>query len=96
MDDSEVSGDESDGGGFDTPDPQEFLDENSPAKDLSDGRDAFNTPDLDDVLEENQDADELASVDGRPLVPEGVLRGIEDLLEGRTASFSEIQAVLKS
>jgi len=32
---------------------------------------------------------------GRPEVPEGVLRGIEDIAEGRTASKEDIESVLK-
>ena len=31
----------------------------------------------------------------RPEVPEGVLRGIEDIAEGRTASKEDLQSVLK-
>lgn len=33
--------------------------------------------------------------DDRPQVPEGVLRGIEDLAEGRTVDEEELEAVLK-
>lgn len=56
--------------------------------------DEFETPDLDEVLEKNQSADELAETDPRPLIPEGVLRGIEDLAQRRTAGFSEIRDAL--
>lgn len=31
----------------------------------------------------------------RPAVPEGVLRGIEDIIEGNTASKEDLEAVLK-
>ncbi|GAB3688173.1 hypothetical protein GCM10028857_22040 [Salinarchaeum chitinilyticum] len=31
----------------------------------------------------------------RPEVPEGVLRGIEDIAEGRTASKEDIEALLE-
>ncbi|WP_169051889.1 hypothetical protein [Halorhabdus amylolytica] len=31
----------------------------------------------------------------RPEVPEGVLRGIEDIAEGRTASKEDIESILK-
>jgi len=68
------------------------------SEDSCDERDSggeFDTPDLDEVLEKNQDLDQLASVDGRPLLPKDVLRGIEDILKGRTASVDEIGAVLK-
>jgi hypothetical protein len=33
--------------------------------------------------------------DDRPAVPEGVLRGIDDIAEGETASKDDIDAVLK-
>ncbi|QKY19670.1 hypothetical protein B4589_004480 [Halolamina sp. CBA1230] len=31
----------------------------------------------------------------RPKVPEGVLRGIEDIAEGRTATKDDLESVLK-
>ncbi len=55
----------------------------------------FVTPDMEEFLEENSTADDLDG-DDRPLVPEGVLRGIEDIEEGRTASVEDIEAVLDS
>lgn len=43
----------------------------------------------------NED-DQSGGEDGEdPLVPEGVLRGIEDIEEERTASKEDIEAVLK-
>lgn len=33
--------------------------------------------------------------DERPVVPEGVLQGIEDIDEGRTADKEDIESVLK-
>ena len=41
----------------------------------------------------SDDGDEEA--DGRPEVPAGVLRGIEDIAEGRTASKSDLESLLK-
>lgn len=38
----------------------------------------------------------MTTMSERPSVPMGVLRGIDDLREGRTASFEEIEAVLKN
>ncbi|GAA0271331.1 hypothetical protein [Halobacterium noricense] len=32
---------------------------------------------------------------GRPEVPEGILRGIEDIAEGNTASKEDLESVLK-
>lgn len=51
----------------------------------------------------HEDEQELASPDGEetldedagPRVPEGVLRGIEDIAEGNTASKEDIESVLK-
>ena len=40
-------------------------------------------------------AREDASDGEEPLVPEGVLRGIEDVEEGNTASKEDIESVLK-
>ncbi|WP_179204615.1 hypothetical protein [Halobacterium hubeiense] len=31
----------------------------------------------------------------RPKVPEGVVRGIEDIVEGRTASAEDLESLLK-
>lgn len=42
------------------------------------------------------DGREDDAADGeRPMVPEGVLRGIEDIDEGRTASKEDLEAALK-
>ena len=32
---------------------------------------------------------------GEPLIPEGVLKGIEDIEEGNTASKEDIESILK-
>jgi len=45
---------------------------------------------------ESGDGHEDGVEDGdRPEVPEGVLRGIEDIEEGRTASEEDLESVLK-
>lgn len=47
-------------------------------------------------LHESGDGREGDAEDGdRPEVPEGVLRGIEDIEEGQTASKEELASVLK-
>ena len=47
-------------------------------------------------LSRADDDTEDSSDDGEdPLVPEGVLRGIEDIEEGETASKEDIESVLK-
>lgn len=62
-------------------------------RDSDDG--GFETPDVEEFFEGNSTAEELAGDDDRPLVPEGVLHGIEDIAEGRTANADDIDAVLK-
>lgn len=42
----------------------------------------------DDQAEDGEDGD-------RPEVPEGVIRGIEDIEEGRTSSKDDLESVLK-
>lgn len=42
-----------------------------------------------------EDREDDAEDGERPEVPEGVLRGIEDLDEGRTASKEDLESVLK-
>lgn len=47
-------------------------------------------------LHSTGDGHEDEAEDGhRPEVPEGVLRGIEDIEEGRTASKEDLESVLK-
>lgn len=46
------------------------------------------TPTDDGTEEHSDDGDE-------PLVPEGVLRGIDDIEEGNTASKEELESLLK-
>jgi hypothetical protein len=41
------------------------------------------------------DREDGAEDGDRPEVPEGVLRGIEDIDEGRTASKEDLESVLK-
>lgn len=41
------------------------------------------------------DPEEDAEDGERPKVPEGVLRGIEDIAEGRTATKEDLESVLK-
>jgi len=41
------------------------------------------------------DSEDGTDSDERPEVPEGVLRGIEDIAEGDTASKEDIDSVLK-
>lgn len=41
------------------------------------------------------DGDGFPDEDGDPQVPEGVLRGIEDIAKGETASKEDIESVLK-
>jgi len=42
-----------------------------------------------------EDREDDAEDGDRPKVPEGVIRGIEDLDEGRTASKEDLESVLK-
>lgn len=41
------------------------------------------------------DRENDAKDEDRPAIPEGVLRGIEDIAEGETASKEDLEAVLK-
>lgn len=43
----------------------------------------------------DNDTEDSTDDGGDPLVPEGVLRGIEDIEEGNTASKEDLESVLK-
>lgn len=49
----------------------------------------------DDLKQTSSDGEEVSAEGDDPSVPEGVLRGIEDIAEGNTASKEDIESVLK-